>query len=1000
MLQVYVTVRQPFLLLIETAEVSTAKRQKVFCLTIRKYMLINLVTHFLCALSWSHERQGTSRNYSRVTVRPMNYKDTLNLPQTDFPMKANLTRREPEILREWEEKDIYEKIKAATRNRKKFILHDGPPYANGHIHLGTALNKILKDIIIKSKTMAGYRSDYVPGWDCHGLPIEHQVDKELGAAKKQSVSISDKRKLCRQYAQNFIDIQRKEFKRLGVFGEWEHPYLTMDKSYVATIVREFGKFAATNSIYKRKKPIQWCASCRTALAEAEVEYKDASSPSIYVKFPLLSAVGEKLPALKGKTVCVVIWTTTPWTLPANLAISFHPDFTYAAVELQDEVYIIAEGLLLKTLAALDIDQYRVLDTFPGATLEGLTCRHPFIDRDSLLIVGSHVTLEAGTGCVHTAPGHGQEDYEAGLKYNLDIYTPVDDDGKFTADVDFFAGMFVFKANTAVNQKLKEVNALLQEETVTHSYPHCWRCKNPIVFRATEQWFISMDSNNLRDKTLKEIMQVTWIPPWGKERIYNMVENRPDWCISRQRTWGVPIPVFYCKQCNHTVVSQEIIEHVADCFEQQGADLWFSEDAESLLPPNTSCPQCGGKQFDKEKDILDVWFDSGVSYAAVLEKTESLSYPADLYLEGNDQHRGWFHSSLLTSVETRNQAPYKSVLTHGFFVDGKGEKMSKSKGNVIAPEKVINAYGVEVLRLWVASEDYREDIRISDEILKRLTESYRKIRNTCRFLLGNLHDFDPNHKEAYHNLAEIDCWALHKLYHLTAKVLKAYASFEFHTIYHLLHNFCVTDMSAIYLDILKDKLYCSSADSTSRKASQTTFYSILTTLVKLMAPILPFTAEELWRYLPPEREREESVHLASFPELDPAYANPQLHEKWQRLFQVRTMGLKVLEEKRAEKVIGNSLEAEVTLEDPDSSFRFLKDCQELLEDLFIVSKVTLVKQSQDTDRNLDAALERLHIAVSRTAADKCERCWKYNESVGHDQGRPTLCHRCAQVIKQS
>jgi len=1000
MVQVYTTVRQPFLLLIGTTEVENTKRQQVFCLTIRKYMLVSVATYFPGALSWVHERQGTARNYSTSKVRHMNYKDTLNLPQTDFPMKANLTRREPEILKEWEETDIYGKIKASTLNRKKFILHDGPPYANGHIHLGTALNKILKDIIIKSKTMAGYRSGYVPGWDCHGLPIEHQVDKELGA-KKQSVSIPEKRELCRQYAQSFVDIQRKEFKRLGVFGEWEHPYLTMNKSYVATIVREFGKFAATNSIYKRKRPIQWCASCRTALAEAEVEYKDASSPSIYVKFPVLSNVGEKISALKGKTVSVVIWTTTPWTLPANLAISFHPDFTYAAVEVQDEVYIIAEGLLPKTLAALDIEQYQILDTFPGALLEGLTCRHPFIDRDSLLIVGDHVTLEAGTGCVHTAPGHGQEDYEAGLRYNLDIYTPVDDDGKFTPDVDFFAGMFVFKANTAVNQKLKEVNALLKEETVTHSYPHCWRCKNPIVFRATEQWFISMDSNNLRDKALKEIMKVTWIPPWGKERIYGMVENRPDWCISRQRSWGVPIPVFYCKQCNHTVVNQAIIEHVANAFEQQGVDLWFSEDASRLLPPHTCCPQCGDSHFEKEKDILDVWFDSGVSYAAVLEKTESLSYPADLYLEGNDQHRGWFHSSLLTSVETRNQAPYRSVLTHGFVVDGKGEKMAKSKGNVIAPEKVINAYGVEVLRLWVASEDYREDIRISDEILKRLSESYRKIRNTSRFLLGNLHAFDPgSHKEAYHDLAEIDRWALHKLYHLTAKVLQAYASFEFHTIYHLLHNFCVTDMSALYLDILKDKLYCSSTDCTSRKASQTTFYSILTTLTKLMAPILPFTAEELWKYLPPEREREESVHLASFPELDPAYSNPQLHEKWQRLFQVRTLVLKVLEEKRAEKVIGNSLEAEVTLEAPDPLFHFLKDCQELLEDLFIVSKVTLAKQSQDTDLDLDAALESLHLTVSRTAADKCERCWKYSESVGHDQDRPTLCHRCAQVIKQS
>ncbi len=929
----------------------------------------------------------------------MNYKDTLNLPKTDFPMKANLAKREPEILKEWEEKDLYAKIKSATKDRKKFILHDGPPYANGHIHLGTALNKILKDIIIKSKTMAGYKSDYIPGWDCHGLPIEHQVDKELGS-KKQSVSIVEKRKLCRKYAEKFIGIQREEFKRLGVFGEWNNPYLTVNNSYVATIVREFGKFAASDSIYKRKKPIQWCASCKTALAEAEVEYKDSSSPSIYVKFPLLSDISEKIPSLNGKKVFVVIWTTTPWTLPANLAITFHPDFTYAAVEVQDEVYIIAEGLLLRTLGALEIEHYTLLDTFPGTALEGLKCRHPFIERESLLVTGNHVTLEAGTGCVHTAPGHGQEDYEVGLRYNLDIYTPVDDDGNFTSDVDFFAGKFVFKANPAVNQKLKDLNALLKEETVTHSYPHCWRCKNPIIFRATEQWFISMDRSHLREKALKEIMKVTWIPHWGRERIHAMVENRPDWCISRQRSWGVPIPAFFCTTCNHIMVSQEISEYVADRFEEQGADLWFSEDAGTLLPPGTACPQCGGARFEKEKDILDVWFDSGVSYAAVLEKREDLTYPADMYLEGSDQHRGWFHSSLLTSVETRNQAPYRSVLTHGFVVDGKGEKMAKSKGNVIAPEEVIKRYGVEILRLWVASEDYREDIRISEEILKRLSESYRKIRNTCRFLLGNLHDFKQNQLINYASLAEIDRWALHRLSLLTAKVRQAYESYEFHTIYHQLHNFCVTDMSAIYLDILKDKLYCSTPQAPSRKASQTAFYHILTALVRLMAPILPFTADELWKYLPFVAEDEESVHLAPFPELDQQFSNSDLHEKWQKLFQVRTMVLKVLEEQRAEKVIGNSLEAAVTLETSDPLFSLLEKDKELLEDLFIVSKVTVVKQTSDSDLALDTALEGLSVAVTKTTAPKCERCWKFSESVGNDEGHPTICNRCAQAIKQS
>ncbi len=928
----------------------------------------------------------------------MNYKDTLNLPRTDFPMKANLAQREPEILAAWEKQNLYAKIQDASRGREKFVLHDGPPYANGHIHLGTALNKILKDFIIKSKTMAGFSCTYRPGWDCHGLPIEHQVDKELGA-RRLSVSILEKRQLCRTYAKKFIDIQRSEFKRLGVFGEWDHPYLTMDSGYTATIIREFGKFAAAGSVYKRKKPIQWCASCKTALAEAEVEYQDSSSPSIYVKFPLLSDVGSKLPALKGKKVFVVIWTTTPWTIPANLAISVHPEFTYAAVEVGNEVYLIAEGLLLRTLAALDIDRYRILDTFPGALLEGLVCRHPFIERDSLLITGTHVTLEAGTGCVHTAPGHGQEDYEIGLKYNLDIYAPVDDDGKFTADVEFFAGQFVFSADKAVIEKLTSVNALLKQEKFTHSYPHCWRCKNPIVFRATEQWFISLEESRLRERALQAIMNVQWIPPWGRERIYLMVQNRPDWCISRQRSWGVPIPVFYCRQCGHMLMSQTIINGVADRFEKEGADAWFAEDAAGLLPPGTVCPRCKAQDFDKEHDILDVWFDSGVSFAAVLEKNENLAYPADLYLEGSDQHRGWFHSALLTSVETRNRAPYKSVLTHGFVVDGKGEKMAKSKQNVIAPEEVIKRYGVEVLRLWVASEDYREDITISDEILKRLSESYRKIRNTCRFLLGNLHDFTPAQAVAYDQLAEIDRWALHRLHQLAAKVTAAYAACEFHTIYHLLHNFCVTDLSAVYLDVLKDNLYCSLPAGASRKASQTALHTILTSLIKLMAPLLPFTADEMWGFLPADGSREESVHLSSFPQLDGRYLDAALDEKWQLLFQVRNRALKVLEEKRAEKLLGNALEAEVVLEAPEQLFNLLNENHAVLEDLFIVSRVTLRTASGGHDLTPEAALDRLLVSVIRTAAGKCERCWKYSETVGESAEHPSICRRCAQVIQQ-
>jgi isoleucyl-tRNA synthetase len=949
----------------------------------------------------------------------MDYRQTLNLPKTEFPMKANLPKREPEMLAVWETKRIYRQITEAAKGRKKYILHDGPPYANGHIHLGTALNKILKDFIVKSKFMAGFDSRYVPGWDCHGLPVEHEVEKSLGL-KKGELSIVEIRKRCREYAAKFVGIQREEFKRLGVFGEWENPYLTMNFAYQATIVREFGKFLLNGSVYKGKKPVHWCPTCKTALAEAEVKYEDHRSPSIYVKFKMVSTpsqsstlamnrsgtgleeakvggdIGDMFPSLKGKPIYVIIWTTTPWTIPANLAIALHPDFTYVAVDVGHEIYILAEGLLESVMEKFGIRQYQVLEKFLGKRLERLKCKHPFLDRDSLIILASYVTLDTGTGCVHTAPGHGQEDYGSGVQYGLEIYSPVDDDGRFTKDVLYFAGQFVFDANEAVNKKLAEAGALLKKEWMVHSYPHCWRTNDPIIFRATEQWFISMDKKGLKENALKSINEVTWIPPWGRDRIYGMVENRPDWCVSRQRAWGIPITVFYCSACKQPLVNQETIDHVARLFEEKGADIWFEEGANHLLPKEAQCAQCGGKDFTKEMDILDVWFDSGVSYAAVLEKRKDLEFPASLYLEGSDQHRGWFHSSLLTSVGTRGCAPYLSVLTHGFFVDGEGKKMSKSAGNVIASEEVIGQLGADVLRLWVAGEDYRDDIKISNEILKRLADSYFRIRNTYRFLLGNLYDFHPEKDRVpYQDLYEIDRWAIHQLQKLIVRVREAYECFEFHIVYHSVQNFCAVDMSALYFDILKDRLYTFSANSRGRKSAQTVLYEILKTLTHLMTPILSFTTEEVWKYIPQESGKAESVHLTSFPEAKSEYLDDALNERWERIWEIRAVVTKALEEARKEKVIGLSLDAQVHLHLPEKIFLFLQSCEKDLKSIFIVSSVTLhpiVSGAKDE--------KEVRVEVLRADGKKCERCWNYDLSVGHHLEHPSICQRCVEAITQS
>ena len=919
----------------------------------------------------------------------MDYRSTLNLPKTDFPMKANLAKREPEILKIWEEGRIYHQLSRQAKGRAKYILHDGPPYANGHIHIGTALNKILKDFIVKSKFMTGFDSQYVPGWDCHGLPVEHEVEKSLGA-KKGKLSTVEIRKQCRDYANQFVEIQREEFKRLGVFGDWERPYLTMSFDYQATIVKQFGKFLLDGSVYKGKKPVHWCPTCKTALAEAEVKYEDHRSPSIYVKFKMVSDIADVLPSLEGKPIFVIIWTTTPWTIPANLAIALHPDFTYVAVDVGGEVYILAEGLLESVMDKFGIQKYQVLEKFPGTKLEGLKCQHPFIDRDSVLILARYVTLDVGTGCVHTAPGHGQEDYESGVEYGLEIYSPVDDDGRFTQDVPFFAGEFVFDANGAVNKKLKEVGALLKEEMMVHSYPHCWRTNDPIIFRATEQWFISMEKNGLRKNALKSINEVTWIPPWGRDRIYGMIENRPDWCVSRQRAWGIPITVFYCSACRQPLVIQEMIDYIVRLFEEKGADVWFAEDPEHLLPKGTQCAECGGEKFTKEMDILDVWFDSGVSYAAVLEKREDLAFPASLYLEGSDQHRGWFHSSLLTSVGTRGHAPYLSVLTHGFVVDGEGKKMSKSAGNVIAPDEVISKLGADVLRLWVAAEDYKDDIKISNEILKRLADAYFRIRNTYRFLLGNLYDFDPaKDRVPYGELYDIDRWALHQLQKLTSRVREAYERFEFHIVYHSVQNFCAVEMSAVYFDILKDRLYTYPARSVGRRSAQTALYEILKSLAGLMAPILPFTAEEVWKSIPPEPGKKESVHLTVFPEVCREYLDEALNDRWEKIWEIRSVVTKALEEARKERKIGLSLDAQVHLYLPEKVYQVLQPYQEELKSIFIVSSVTLHGTKDERETKVD---------VLRADGRKCERCWNYDASVGRHSQHQTICQRCVQALQ--
>jgi isoleucyl-tRNA synthetase len=976
-------------------------------------------------------------------------KSTLNLPKTDFPMKANLPQAEPKRLEAWGREDLYNKVRAARKGRPLFVLHDGPPYANGNVHLGTALNKILKDIVVRSRCMAGFDAPYLPGWDCHGLPIELQVDRSLGSRKKDLSPVAF-RKACRDWAEKFVGIQREEFVRLGILGEWDAPYLTMAPPYQADIVRELATCVEKGLVYKAKKSVHWCISCRTALAEAEVEYDEHhESPSIDVKFRLaenaVSALAAKLGvALPPKSVYAVIWTTTPWTLPANLGIAFHPDFDYAFVpagrvnEGSPEVWIVASDMLELVRQRWKGEWHlgEPLAVVKGGAFDRLRFRHPFIDRNSLGVLGDYVTKDSGTGLVHTAPGHGWDDYLTGVRYGLDIYCPVDEAGRFLPEVDRFAGKKVFDANPEIVARLAEVGSLVKAGKNVHSYPICWRCKHPIIFRATEQWFIALDGEaHLRERALEAIGKVKWFPAWGQERISNMIATRPDWCISRQRLWGVPIPAFYCKGCNKPVLRADLARHVADIFSRESADAWYARDAKDLLPAGFACEGCGAKDFEKERDILDVWFDSGSSHGAVLDHRPDLPWPADVYLEGSDQHRGWFHSSLLIGVATRGQAPYRQVVTHGFTVDAEGKKISKSLGNDVDTKKLIASHGAEILRLWTIMVDYREDMRFSDEILKRVAEAYRKVRNTCRYLLSNLYDFDPA-KDAVAEgaLDDLDRFALNRHREIVSRVRQAYDEYEFHVVYHTLTQYAAADLSAFYLDVLKDRLYCDAPEGPRRRSAQTVIHRMAKDLATLLSPVLTFTSDEVWPLIPGCRG---SVHEALFP--DSEKVDEAVLARWEPLLEARSVVTKALEEARNQKLCAASLEAQVTLRGTAAVLAPLREHQAKSEvfpgnlaNLFIVSKVTLEELSGEPGVTRGVAVTggtavtrgsavigdrastagkastggtlpsggsaggSLVVQVSRAAGGKCERCWTYSEAVGRLR-HPGVCERCDAVL---
>lgn len=932
---------------------------------------------------------------------PLELKKTLNLPKTDFSMKANLPQNEPKWLERWERMDIYGKIRESRRGAPSYVLHDGPPYANGAIHEGHALNKCLKDFVVKSKTMAGFDSPYVPGWDCHGLPIEIKVDEKLGRKKLEIPAIAVRRE-CRQYAEKFLNIQREQFKRLGILGRWDQPYSTMSKQYESVIVRQLFDFMENGAVYKGLRPVYWCIHDKTALAEAEIEYSNHTSPSVWVKYRLTSDPAKIDPALAGKKVSTIIWTTTPWTLPASMAVAFHPDLEYVALEHNGELYIVADALAKATIDACKLQGASIAARFPGNKLEYATFAHPFLDRQILGVLANYVTTEQGTGAVHTAPSHGADDFYTGAKYKLDQRTKVDEAGHLQDGLPEYDGKTVFQANQPIIELLKSRGVLMAEAKIEHSYPHCWRCHNPVIFRATEQWFISMEApvegSTLRQRSLDEIKKVKWIPAWGEERISNMIATRPDWCISRQRVWGVPIAVFFCEGCGKLLESKESHRAVVDLFAREGADAWYLKDAKDILPGETKCPGCSGSAFRKETDIIDVWFESGSSHAAVLGHE-----PADLYLEGGDQYRGWFHSSLLVAVGTRGHAPYRAVATNGWTLDPQGRATSKSLGNGIDPVEIAKKLGGEIIRLWVASVDFQEDVTVSEDLMKQISENYRKIRNTFRFILGNLYDFDPKtHSVAFEDMELLDQSMLLFMNEVNGDATSGYDKFDFHRVYHRLHSFCAADLSAFYFDILKDRLYTSAPHSLQRRSAQTAMWRIAEALVRLWAPMMSFTAEEIWSFLPNIKDREVSVQLAKFPKEEDIFG-PVTDRKgleWRKndasqimdqMLAVRPVALKALEIARQEKKIGSSLEAVLTIQAIPGSYRTLSRLKQELRFLLIVSNVDVIEAPGGNGST------PLYVLVEKAPGQKCDRCWNYSTHVGENERYPTVCERCSAAL---
>ncbi len=934
------------------------------------------------------------------------WKKTLNLPRTSFPMKANLQATEPATLERWREMGLYARIRKHRAGAPRFVLHDGPPYANGQIHIGHALNKVLKDIIVKSRTMAGFDAHYVPGWDCHGLPIELKVDRQLGG-KKREMSVAEFRRACRRYAQRFVERQSADFQRLGVLGAWDRPYLTMAPDFQAAIVRSLGRFVEQGAVYKGKKPVHWCLHCRTALAEAEVEYEDHTSPSIFVEFPLhaqsVLELAARAPGLADWRVSALIWTTTPWTIPSNLAVAFHPDLDYSVHDVGGTAVIVAKALAGQVAEAVGRPFGPKLAGLKGRDLEGLRFRHPLYDRDSVGVLANYVTLEQGTGVVHTAPGHGADDYNTGVRYGLEIYAPIGPSGRFDDDVEIVGGEQVFDANPKVEAALAGAGRLWHSELLDHAYPHCWRCHHPVIFLATWQWFISMDTGDLRGRALAAIKQVEWFPAWGEERIRNMLANRPDWCISRQRSWGVPIPAVYCSGCREATLTTELTDRAATVFAEHGAEAWYERDIREFVPPDLRCQKCGGAEFERERDILDVWFDSGSSHEGVLVNHPELQWPYTVYLEGSDQYRGWFHSSLLVGLGTRNAAPYRQVITHGFVVDESGRKMSKSLGNTIEPQTIIKQSGAEILRLWVAMVDYREEVRIGTQILARVVEAYRKIRNTLRIMVANLYDFDPAADALpLDRLSEVDRYALARYGEVAARVLRAYDRYEFPTIVHTLNNYLTVDLSAFYVDISKDRLYTLRAGSEARRSAQTAIHTIVDGLTRLLAPILPVTADELWLTLP--GADADSVHLADFPKAVETLVDPEIIDRWTHLLSLRDAVNGEIEKLRQDKVVGTSLEAAVTVTADGALAQLLETYRDDLPMLFIASTVSLETGSDD-----DAAAAVVYrgttgsarIQVRRVDAAKCPRCWRWvrPRATTEDEAETKVCDRCAEVLSE-